>query len=214
MLRLIIRAMIRRLCLIACLVAASSAFAQTEFSAEIVDTQKPDNPSKAKIYMAKDKIRIEPVAGNAGGRSTGGMVIMNLATQTSTVLMEPQHMYMEMPAQMASQRNAYNFFRTGDAENACADWLQQAKNKGGTCHKVGSDTVNGRSTVKYEGTNASGDTTTVWLDPKLRFPVKWQGKSSGGELRNIQEGSQPASLFEIPAGYTKMDMGGMMKRPQ
>jgi hypothetical protein len=35
------------------------------------------------------------------------------------------------------------------------------------------------------------------------------------ELRNIQEGSQPASLFEIPAGYTKFDMGGAMRqRPQ
>jgi hypothetical protein len=44
--------------------------------------------------------------------------------------------------------------------------------------------------------------------------VKWQGKDSGGELRNIQEGSQPASLFEVPAGYTKMDMGGMMQRKQ
>jgi hypothetical protein len=52
----------------------------------------------------------------------------------------------------------------------------------------------------------------VWLDPKLRFPVKWQGKSSAGELRNIQEGTQSASLFEIPAGYTKMDIGHMMQQ--
>jgi hypothetical protein len=52
----------------------------------------------------------------------------------------------------------------------------------------------------------------MWLDPKLRFPVKWEGKNSSGELRNIQEGSQPASLFEIPSGYTKFDMGAMMKQ--
>jgi hypothetical protein len=32
-------------------------------------------------------------------------------------------------------------------------------------------------------------------------------------VRNIQEGSQPASLFEVPAGYTKFDMGGAMKQP-
>jgi hypothetical protein len=31
-------------------------------------------------------------------------------------------------------------------------------------------------------------------------------------LQNIQEGPQPSSLFEPPAGFTKMDMGGMMKR--
>ena len=53
-----------------------------------------------------------------------------------------------------------------------------------------------------------------WLDPKLRFPVKWQGKDGSGEMRNIQEGPQPASLFEVPAGYTKMDMGGMMQQRQ
>ena len=29
--------------------------------------------------------------------------------------------------------------------------------QGSSCHKVGSETVNGRSTVKYETTNASGD---------------------------------------------------------
>jgi hypothetical protein len=42
--------------------------------------------------------------------------------------------------------------------------------------------------------------------------VKWEGKSNSGELRNIQEGAQPASLFEIPAGFTKMDLGGMMQQ--
>ena len=77
---------------------------------------------------------------------------------------------------------------------------------------VGNETVNGRSAVKYEGTNSGGEPSSVRLDPKLRFPVKWQGKSSGAELRNIQEGTQSASLFEIPAGYTKMDIGHMMQQ--
>jgi hypothetical protein len=52
-------------------------------------------------------------------------------------------------------------------------------NKGGTCHKVGNETVNGRS---------------------------------AGELRNIQEGTQSATRFEIPAGYSKMDIGNMMQQ--
>jgi hypothetical protein len=196
---------------IAFLLVASFALAQSEFSAEMVDTQKSGNPTQAKIYMAKDKIRIESGVGDAKG---SGAVIMNLATQTYAILMDKQHMYMEMPTPTTGPRTMYNFFRTGDVESACVDWLQQAKNKGGSCHKVGSDTVNGRSTVKYEGTSVKGDTVTFWIDPKVRFPVKWEGKNGGGELRNIQEGTQPASLFEIPAGYTKMDMGGMMQRPQ
>jgi hypothetical protein len=198
-------------CSILLVLAASFSMAQTEFSAEVFDSQKGDAP-QAKIFFGKDKMRFE--SGKKDPR-TGGAYILNLTTQTATVLMDQQHMYMDMPVQTANQRNAYNFFRTGDVENACSDWLAQSANKGGTCHKVGSDTVNGRSTVKYEGTNAKGETGAVWLDPKLRFPVKWTGKNGGGELRNIQEGSQPSSLFEIPAGYTKFDMGNMMQqRPQ
>lgn len=206
------RSMIRISCGFSFLLIASFALSQIEFSAEIVDLQKDGAPKEAKIYFAKDKVRLEPIS--AAGAARGGAVIMNLATQTSTVLMDQQHMYMDIPPQGQGQRIAYNFFRTGDAENACSDWAQLPSNKGGTCRKVGSDTVNGRSTVKYEATNAKGESGTFWLDPKLRFPVKWEGKNHAGELRNIQEGSQAASLFDIPAGYTKFDVGGMMQRPQ
>jgi hypothetical protein len=207
------RTMIRVMGLVSLLLAAALGFAQTEFSADIVNTSDAGSPVKAHIYFAKDKVRIEPTASNQ--RGPGGAVLMDLTTQTSAVIMDQQHMYMEMPAQVASQRVAYNFFRTGDADNACSDWAQQARNKGGTCHKVGTEVVNGRSAVKYEAADAGGKTGTFWIDPKLRFPVKWQSTNgSTGELRNIQEGTQPANLFEIPAGYQKFDMGGMMKNPK
>ena len=189
--------------------AASCVLAQTEFSADIVDLQKQGTPTQAKIYFAKDKLRIESQTSGAGGA-----IIVNLSTQTSTVLMAQQHMFMEMPAQGQSQRVGYAFFRAGDVENACADWQKMGHNQDGSCHKVGSETVNSRNTLKYEATNASGDVSHFWLDPKLRFPVKWQGKNSSGELRNIQEGAQPAALFEVPAGFTKMQMPGvMMQQP-
>jgi hypothetical protein len=203
------RMIIRASCFSALMLAASFVVAQADFSAEIVDLQKPGQPIKA--YFTRDKMRIETQGNTPRG---GGAVIVNFATQTTTVLMAQQHMYMEMPAQSQSQRMSYasSFFRTGDVENACGDWQKLATNKSSTCHKVGSDTVNGRSAVKYEATNASGDVSHFWLDPKLRFPLKWDGKNSSGELRNIQEGTQPASLFEVPAGFTKMDMGAMMQQ--
>ena len=200
-------------CVLVLLFASSFVMAQTEFSADIVDLQKGGTTTPTKIYFAKDKIRIESQNSSAHG---GGAVIVNFATQTSMVLMAQQHMYMEVPAQSQAQRQSYAgaFFRTGDVENACGDWQKIASNQTSTCRKVGNESVNGRSAVKYEATNKSGDVSQFWLDPKLRFPVKWQGKNSGGELRNIQEGTQPASLFEVPAGFTKMQMpGGMMQQP-
>lgn len=202
------RVFCRACCLLAVILLAGMGVAQTEFSGEIVDNQKGDAP-QAKIYSGKDKMRFESATADP---KAGGAVIVNLATHTSTVLMPQRQMYMEMPPQMAGQRMNYTLFRVGDMDNACSEWLAQPRNKGGTCKKVGNETVNGRSTVKYEGTNANGDTGTVWIDPKLRFPVKWQGKNNSWELRNIQEGSQPASLFEVPEGYTKFDMGTMMQR--
>ena len=191
-------------CLFSLLLVACFAVAQSDFSADVFDNRQPDSP-KAKIYAGKEKIRFESKEKDPRG---GGAFIMNMATHTSVVVMDQQHMYMEMPMQMAAQRNPY-FFRAEDVDDVCADWLKLEWNKGGSCHKVGSETVNGRSAVKFEGTNSKGEAGTVWMDPKLRFPVKWQGKNGGGELRNIQQTSQPSSLFEIPSGYKKFDMGNM-----
>ena len=79
--------------------------------------------------------------------------------------------------------------------------------------KIGSDTVNGRSTVKYEGVSNKGEKAHIWVDTKLHCVIKADQATGGGiELRNIQEGPQPASLFEIPSGYTKFDMGAIMQR--
>jgi Domain of unknown function (DUF4412) len=203
------RIMVRTWCFLALLLTASFALAQAEFSADVVETQKGEK-GPTKVYFGKNKMRFD--SGENGGRT--GTVIMDFATQSFVIVMDQQHMYMEVPSQAMEKRGMFNFFRTGDAEDTCAEWLKLERNKGGTCHKVGSDTVNDRKTEKYEGTNSDGEASTIWLDPKLRFPVKWQSKTSGGELRNIQEGAQPASLFEVPSGYTKMDMGGMTKRPQ
>jgi hypothetical protein len=199
-------------CLLVLLLAASFALAQTEFSADMVNTRKGEDSPGARIYFSKDKLRVEPAKKDAKGM--GGVFLMNLATRTSTLIMDQRHMYMEMPADPANQRTVFDFFTTGDVESTCADWLKQEEGKGGTCHKIGNETVNGRNTVKFEGTNAKGEAGAFWIDPKLRFPVKWKGKDGEGELRNIQEGTQPANLFEIPAGYTKFDMGNMTKRPQ
>lgn len=106
--------------LTACLLAANFAIAQTEFSADVVTSRgEPSTPTK--IYFGKDKLRIDP----SDRRGMGGSVIMNLSAHTSTVLLDDQHMYMDVPVQMANQRDPFHFFRTLDADNACSDWLAQ-----------------------------------------------------------------------------------------
>jgi hypothetical protein len=204
----VLRWMVRTLGLVALLVMASVAFAQTEFSADVVNHGR-EKQNATKVYFGKDKMRFDSKENDPRG---GGSVIFDLNNESWVVLMPERHMYMIMPSSMMESRGMFHFFKTGDVENACNEWLQQEENKGGTCHRAGTEVVNGRNTVKYEGTNAKGEPGTAWFDSKLRFPVKWDGKNGSGELQNIQEGSQSASLFEIPAGYTKMDMGGMMMK--
>jgi hypothetical protein len=52
--------------------------------------------------------------------------------------------------------------------------------------------------------------TRAWISLTLRFPIKTTDDDGGlTEFSNIAEGPQPASLFSIPSGYTKMDLGAM-----
>ncbi len=203
---------IRVFFILAFVISATAVFAQEDFSADMV-TQHDGKPMPTgKIYATKDKMRFE---GQDKGSRAGGAVVVNFTTQTSAVLMAERKMYMEMPLGQGPSGGARPyFFRPKDVSDACSEWVQQAMNKGGTCKKIGSATVNGRSTVEYEGTNAKGETSQVWLDDKIAFPIKWQSQNGGGELQNIKEGSQPASLFEIPSDYQKFQMpAGMPGMP-
>ncbi len=204
---------IRAVLILVFALGTTAVFAQEDFSADIVNNKADGNgnQNKAKIYVTKSKWRIE---GLGEGRMGGGAIITNLSTGMSNILIPDRKMYMEFPQGKgpAGQR-MWSFFQARDIDNACSDWLSLPNNKGGTCKKIGSDTVNGRSTVKYEGTNSNGESGTVWFDKKIAFPIKWEGKNGGGELENIKEGSQPSSLFEIPSDYQKFQMPAGMNMP-
>lgn len=181
------------------------AVAQQDFSADIVNTKQDRMSTPGRIYLTNGKMRFESQDQTPGH---SGIMIMNLDTRTIDMLIPERKMYLESAANAGpATARTWNYFRPTDVSNACADWLKLAVKPGGTCRKIGAETVNGRNTIKYEGSSADGQTSTVWLDTKLAFPIKWQqGTNSSGELQNIKEGSQPPSLFEIPAGYQKMEM--------
>lgn len=77
---------------------------------------------------------------------------------------------------------------------------------------IGTETMNGRKTEKWEYVqHQQKDNKTArtlqWYDPELKMPVREE--MPGGysrELKNIKVGPQPASLFELPQGYTKKEM--------
>ncbi len=199
-----------------CLGIAQRAPAQ-DFSADVV-TNKPGNERPGKLYYTKDKVRWE--MGEKNPQMGPTAIVIDEAQGRSFVIMDQRRMYMDSMPWMTRTPVITQFWHVSDVNDACPQWkkiAEQAKSdqNWGSCTKVGSDTVNGRSAVKYEGVSKQGNKSYYWLDTKLKCVIK--AESSGEtkfELRNIQETAQPGSLFEVPAGYTKMDFGGMMKRPQ
>jgi hypothetical protein len=207
--------MIRFSCLIAFVIVGQVVLAQ-DFSADAVNTSKGVK-GEGKLYCTKDKVRWELEERNPQMGPTA--LIIDEAQGRSFVLMEQRHMYMDSLPGMTRTPIITQFWHVQDVDDACPQWkkiAEQAKTdkNWGSCSKVGSDTVNGRSTVKYEGVSTQGDKAYYWLDRKLKCVIKAESGSGSFELRNIQEGSQPASLFQIPAGYTKFDIGAMMQRAQ
>jgi hypothetical protein len=201
-------------CLVGCLVAGPRALAQ-EFSADVVN-KKTDNSGVKKLYAGKDKVRLELEGRNASFGPTA--LILDEGQRKPIALMTERHMYMEAPQVMAAPLVA-QFWRVSDLNDACPQWKKTSERAGpnknwGSCRKVGSESLNGRSAVKYEGVSTRGEKSWVWVDTKLHCVVKTDGAEGSIELQNIQEGPQPASLFEVPAGYTKFDMGMMRQRPQ
>jgi hypothetical protein len=207
---------IRILLIFVVALGTTKLFAQEDFSGDMVDTSKGSaTEHRAKIYATKEKMRFEP----ENQAPSKAAVIVNFSTHMNDVLMPERKMYMEMPQGQGpgTQQWSRDLFRPSNLDDACSEWLKLPQNKGGSCKNLGSETVNGRNTVKFEGTNSKGETGYAWIDKKIAFPIKWQGKNDTWELQNIKEGSQPASLFEIPAGYQKFQMpAGMpnMQRPQ
>ncbi len=174
-----------------------------QFSGDMQMTGHGGREVTGKMYFGGTRMRMDM---SMMGGERESVMIFDLPKQTTYMLMPQQNMYMEFAAQTGGRRRGPNFsdMKPYDPNNPCAN------EQGVTCKKLGTETVNGRTCDKWEFTGANG-TRTTWIDQKLHFPIKNQGaEGNTWELKNIKEGPQSASLFEIPSNYQKMDFGGMM----
>ncbi|MGA2989430.1 MAG: DUF4412 domain-containing protein [Candidatus Korobacteraceae bacterium] len=192
--------------LLVVLLAASMAVAQmpSPFSADMVMTSAKlsQQSMTGKIYFdGSSRFRVDT--------SMMGMSAWNIADSKSQIVysvMPQQQMYMETRLdQFRAQSKAD--FTPYDASNPCAAKPDY------NCTKVGTENVNGRSCNKWEFTSKVGGVKRwVWIDQQSNIPVKTlTADGTTVEMRNIQEGAQPDSLFQVPPGFRKMDLGEMMK---
>jgi hypothetical protein len=165
------------------------------FSADQVKTTQGKTET-AKVYVTQSAMRAEGVQ---DGRNY--ISIMRFDRKVLWSLMPDEKMYFEMPIPAGAQAAAgMKEFMKG----------VQVKRESLGSEKVGGfDCDKTRMTVTLQGTTS---TTIQWTAKDLGgFVVKELDETTGDitEYKNIRPGPQDPSLFELPAGYKKMDMGGM-----
>ncbi len=179
--------------------------APSHFSANmLMHSQHGD--MNGKMFFAGNKVRMDM-------KTPGGSMssITDTAAKKNYMVMHDQQMYMEndlnKPSPMARGPRMPEV-REFDPANPCAN------RPGITCKKVGPETVNGRACEKWEFSKDGKVSETNWIDKALRVPIKSVHEDgTSWEFQNLKEGAQPDSVFAIPAGYQKFDMGGMMRGP-
>jgi outer membrane lipoprotein-sorting protein len=161
--------------------------AAVDFSADMVMTTK-DMKSTGTIYFEPNKFRMDMHSPQK--MST----ITRLDKKVMWSIMPEQRMYMQMPLNLKNSP-AVEEKMNGEIDRKL----------------VGSENVNGHPTKKYLVTYRSGDRKEQvyqWLATDINFPVRTAAVdgSWSQDYKNIKIGSQPGSLFEVPAGYKKFAM--------
>lgn len=181
------------LILLMILLACSGLTPRTEFSADMIQGQNV-TISEGKIYVKGNKVRME----NFTSRGTA-ITIIDLDTGKMALIHPSEKVYFE------TQATGFETLFPQSHKNS-PDYAEKKH--------LGTETINGYECDKYLYTlpGQTSAVTTKWVSKKLGFPIKVIFPSPKGEMTieysNIKEGGVDDTLFEIPAGYRKMEMSG------
>jgi hypothetical protein len=177
------------LLVIALLVCALPA-AAAEFSADVT-INAGGRQMTSKMYNKGDMQRMD--MNTPGGKM---VAVMDLTTGKGFTLMPAQKMYMSHSGMSDKSLKQIKDFRSGKVPAGAK--------------KLGSEKVAGYSTDIYLINDPQAGEAKIWYAPKLKYPVKSEGKGPMGKhsmvLSNIKEGEVSDSLFKVPAGYKKFSM--------
>lgn len=178
-----------------------------DFSADMVMTN-PDNPSQSKtaqFVSSKGRTSTSSKIPSSRAKKQGlGKVqidIVNPYQGAMWRLFPDSKKYYEIAGEKASELPAPPM--PGDTDHPCS------ADKGIKCTQLGSETINGRSTEKWEIVSESDDgtvTTTQWFDPELGVPVRTlvPGKVMW-EYKSIKVAPQSDKAFMVPDGFEKTE---------
>jgi hypothetical protein len=172
---------------------------QAEYSADAT-IQNEEGTIQQKIFVTPTKERKEMLT----GAGEGAVMIFRYDTKTMWTLMPSENMYMEYSLGQKVQ---------GQGSDP-SQWTYEDT-------AMGEETLNGIKVTKYKTIATSTDGKKYggfsWrtkeginLKQDLLYKEGTEKKRMLTELSNLKIGRQDPKLFEIPDGFTKFDMGGMM----
>jgi hypothetical protein len=175
--------------IIGCFLAYSSLYAAgtgppVPFSADYLELSD-GLTSQGKYFASPQGIRME-------GMSEGEplLMIVNFSQNVSWMVQVQDRMYVEMP------------FDPDDSDTFVTPCPELKKAK-----RIGRETLHGRSVERWHCENWNGKMDSVWFDERLKVTVRSEDADGDiFELRNIKEGRLSGDLFQLPAGYTKIEM--------
>ncbi len=166
-----------------------------EFSADTITTFEGQGKTNGKMFYKPDKFRMEMKM------HEDMIMITRVDKKVVWNIMTGEKMYMEMPIDLSQKPKVEEKFE-GEIDRK----------------QVGTETIDGHTTKKYLITykvDNKQEQVYQWMATDIYFPVKTAALDGSWtqEFKNIKIGSQPDSLFEVPAGYQKIQMpqmpGGM-----
>jgi len=171
---------------------------QAEYSADAT-IQNDEGTMQQKVFVTPTKERKETLT----GAGDGAVQIFRYDSNVMWMLMPSQKMYMEHSMAGGPPKG-----------NDPSQWTYEDT-------AVGEETLNGMKVTKYKTIATSTDGKKFggfsWrtkeginLKQDLLYKEGSDKKRMLTELNNVKIGKQDPQLFEIPDGFTKLDMGGMM----
>lgn len=177
-----------------------AAPSDVDFSATALQTMPQKGTVTGKLYVSKNKMRQEAAQ---GGQTR--ITITDWEKNTVWILNPNRKEYVEMKGPGGGTAAGGRPPMPDEAGHPC-----QQPNSGLKCTKLGSESVNNRTTDKWEVIAIQGKDSfrsVMWVDQRLRTPIRaeFQGGAQS-ELRDVMEGPQPADLFVVPTDYKKVEL--------
>jgi hypothetical protein len=198
--------------MLAALLFFGDAARAQEFAGDLVGSDASGKTMQAvgKIFVAKGTVRIET-------RELADGYFLIPRRQGAAYFVRPaQRVFMD--AKQSSQLT--QFFIPVDPDNPCRQWrvaAQIAGSKDGDgewrCDRLGTESVDGRTGIKYRAVVSPDKTIHGWIDRELKIPLRMQsGEGAVNKIRNLKIGQQESAVFQMPDGYRKFDPQLLIER--